>query len=385
MLARGAWKARPRSLWAALSCSRVLPTRRYTHSPTLGRDQSKDEKLEIDQLLRDLDLFSDQGKASTGAAKESGSGAGMGVVSGTVPEAPLGEERPENDLELLFDNVQPDQLETIAEEQTLFKRIFSSYVGAESKDERENQQQSPISFTSILQYDRPSTGSVAGKIREDIFTMTKDALAPTLAAIESMQTSREVTELLLRAVERWLEQETAVMDTQQMLERAEVNKILNTRSRKITANHTRFVQKVQGASNADPLLPMLNVFTLPLLTNQCISRVTALGDGALATTLFNLLKSNLKTYTTCCNQATFNWMLRLTWVYTRDLYRVEKLYFEMVGNGFTGDHHTFHILKTIVLEYHLQKMGPRPVWSRQDDQRVGNLEQKMARLAGQLR
>lgn len=349
----------------------------------MGPLASSGEKLELDQLLRDLDLFNEPKKDEKMTPSND-------QDTEQNPKEPSSRENQlENDLELLFGKVQQEQEEhldrneqIINEEKNLFQKIFSSYIESEPKGAPENILKSvaqPTFRTSRIH-------SVSEKIRDDVFTMTENALSATLDYIQSIPTSQEVTEFLLSTLDRWLAQNTAAKNDLQVQESVYLNKILNSKGKRMTESHTKFIDKVKATSEAHPEEPSLNIFTLPILFNKCIARLSAQGDGVLAFTIFNLLKSNIHIYTICCNQKTFNEMMKIAWVNTMDLYTVEKLYFEMVGNGFTGDFHTFHILKSIIVEYYGTKMGTSnsPIWSRQDDIRVESLEKKLATLARQL-
>lgn len=347
----------------------------------MGPLASSSEKLELDQLLRDLDLFNEPKNDEEKSASNDQS------AEQDPKEPPSRENQLENDLELLFGKVQQEQEELlerneqiIDEEKHLFQKIFSSYIDPEPKGTPE----SILKGIDQLTLRSSQVHSVSEKIRDDVFTMTENALGATSDYIQSIPTSQGVTEFLLRALDRWLAQDTASKNEVQ--ESIYLNKILNSKGKRITASHTKFIDKVKATSEAHPEEPSLNVFTLPILVNQCIARLSESGDSVLAFTIFSLLKSNIHVYTTCCNQKTFNEMMKIEWVNTMDLYTVEKLYFEMVGNGFTGDLHTFHILKSIIVEYYGMKMGSNnsPIWSRQDDIRVESLEKKLATLARQL-
>ena len=357
----------------------VLSLRMNSHRSNMGPSASSGEKLELDQLLRDLDLFNEPQNDEKSPSNNQ-----------EITKEPLNRENQlENDLELLFGKVQQEQEEhldrneqIINEEKNLFQRIFTSYIDSEPKESPEN----ILKGINQPTFRSSRIHSVSEKIRDDVFTMTDNALSATLDYIQSLPTSQEVTEFLLSTLDRWLAQDSAAKNDGQVQESIYLNKILNSKGKRITESHTKFIDKVKATSESQPEKPSLNIFTLPILFNKCIARLSASGDGVLAFTIFNRLKSHIHIYTICCNQKTFNEMMKIAWVNTMDLYTVEKLYFEMVGNGFTGDYHTFHILKSIIVEYYGMKMGTMnsPIWSRQDDIRVESLEKKLATLAWQL-
>ena len=101
----------------------------------MGPSASSGEKLELDQLLRDLDLFNEPQNDEKSPSNNQ-----------EITKEPLNRENQlENDLELLFGKVQQEQEEhldrneqIINEEKNLFQRIFTSYIDSEPKESPEN-------------------------------------------------------------------------------------------------------------------------------------------------------------------------------------------------------------------------------------------------------
>lgn len=153
------------------------------------------------------------------------------------------------------------------------------------------------------------------------------------------------------------------------------------------------ISSIGSASGSTPPIPKLNVLTMPIVFNAVLKRLsTRLFRGDLAYYLFNMLKGDIDLYTICCNQETYNEILKIQWVYfgKSNLYGVELTFVEMLNHGFQGDLVTYNIVKQIILDYYEMKMGKSvlygnfPRWTQEDDRRVRNLEKNLVNLANSL-
>ena len=159
----------------------------------------------------------------------------------------------------------------------------------------------------------------------------------------------------------------------------------------------QLVESISTTSRTTPQTPLLNVFTLPAIFNALMRTVAVkYEDPQLALSLFNTLKEDLNFYTICCNQQTYNEVMRVHWVFygKSNLYSIEMIMLEMINNGFTGDLTTFNMVEKIILDYHNMKMGIEltsersrvaPIWNAEDDKRVKNLERKLFEMGDRLR
>lgn len=159
----------------------------------------------------------------------------------------------------------------------------------------------------------------------------------------------------------------------------------------------KLVSDIAAQSTSNPQQPIINAFTLPILFNKLIKTIACkYQDPQLAVSLFNLLKKDLNLYTICCNQQTYNEILRINWIFNgkSNLYGIEMILLEMTNNGFLGDLVTFNLLEKIIVDYHNMKMGidlhnqgkkVRSIWNLEDDKRVQTLERRLHEMGGRLR
>lgn len=156
------------------------------------------------------------------------------------------------------------------------------------------------------------------------------------------------------------------------------------------------VEEIRKHSKETPETPVVNVFTLPILINFIIKTVSfKYQDPQLSLSIFNLLKDDLNFYTICCNQQTYNEIMRIHWIFNgkSNLYGVEMILLEMVNNGFNGDLMTFNLLEKIIVDYHNMRLGidlhgsnrVQSIWNNEDDKRVHVLEKKLHAMGNRLR
>lgn len=296
----------------------------------------------------------------------------------------------------------------INEEKNLFQNIFNSYIEPNNEDERSQLMQNLRDSVNISknQIDdilksttesQPKLSNVSVRLKDELFTKTKDALNPT---IEHLLTSQDLNspKLLVKYLKgifgEWFDRNEKAQNDNKVFEEVYLNKLLR-KSNKFGEKHDTFINSIYIQSMEEPGKPILNVFTLPIIFNAILNILSMkYHDGQLALSLFNFLKKDINLYTVCCNQQTYNEILRTQWVYygKSNLYGIEMIYIEMLNNGFPGDIITFNILKQIILDYHKLKMGQSdlsesklPIWTKEDDKRVENLERKLSNLADVLK
>jgi hypothetical protein len=278
------------------------------------------------------------------------------------------------------------------QEKLMFQNIFNTYVTSSPTTERRNdgfsrmKQALNSAGSLVVRNASNELANVSQSFRNEMFAKTKDAMAPTINYLDSMNNVDEAVDYFEVITKQWL---ATVSD------KLKVSKIflsgLLKNTTKLSKKHETVLEEIRQSSTNTPNLPILNVFTFPIIFNKLLETVAyKLQDGQLAITLFNLLKKDLNLYSSACNQDTYNEILKLQWIYygKNSLYNVEMIYLEMINNGFGGDLRTFHILKQIIVDYHQLKMAKSqinyksglPIWSREDDKRVQTLEWKLTQL-----
>ncbi|CUM51468.1 unnamed protein product [Debaryomyces tyrocola] len=317
----------------------------------------------------------------------------------------------ENIFDLSFldmDKTNDNEKKVIEEEKQLFQNIFNSYVKPTDQDEQsellqnlrdsvnisKNQIDDILSSSTSTRY---KLTNVSGRLKDELFTKTKDALEPTIKYIHTspaLGSSTLLTQYLRTVFTSWFEIIKKAQNDKAVFEDVYLNKLLK-KSTKFSEKHDKFVNSVYVQSMEHPSNPILNVFTLPIIFNSILNTIAMKHhDGQLALSLFNFLKKDINLYTVCCNQQTYNEILRIQWLFygKSNLYGIEIIFIEMLNNGFSGDLMTFNILKQIIIDYHSLKMGQAslneaklPIWSKEDDKRVENLERKLNTLANVLR
>lgn len=290
------------------------------------------------------------------------------------------------------------QAHVLADEKELFEKIFATYSQPDASlgavDKLQNQVLANLqeSFSTVNKSVDPvalvqSFENLSERESTTIEKNTHEALEHTLKYIEELATREDVVGFA-----------RGVFDGFQHGAFREKSFYLHKRKRESSkaylARHKELSDSTKAQSEATPEKPVLNVFTMPVLFNKVISVLcTKHYDGALALTLFNLVKEDLNLYTVVCNQRTYNEILKVYWVFfgKRSLCEIELVVVEMMNNGFAGDNHTFVILKEILSTYYSMKMGQSSynpggirIWSKEDEKRARNLMQKLTVLGKQL-
>lgn len=317
----------------------------------------------------------------------------------------------ENIFDISFldgDKNRNNEKKVIEEEKELFQNIFNSYIRPSDQDEQSQLLQNlrnsvNISKNQIDDILKSSTSNrykltnVSGRLKDELFSKASDALKPTIDYLQmspDLNSSALLTQYLRTVFQNWFEIIRRSKDDKSILEDIYLDKLLR-RTTKFGDKHSKFIDFISTQSIENPSNPPLNVFTLPIIFNAVLNTVTMkYHDGQLAMTLFNFLKKDINLYTVCCNQQTYNEILRAQWLFygKSNLYGIEIIYIEMLNNGFSGDLKTFNILKQIIIDYHSLKMGQSslncsklPIWSKEDDKRIENLERKLTTLANILK
>lgn len=301
------------------------------------------------------------------------------------------------DLDFLGVNKSESDSKIIENEKQLFQNIFNSYMEPTLKEQTKKQGldwdvKESIYNTKqkidnmLLKQQHHELAKVSKRLREELFEKTKEALAPTLAYINSISNSVEMVDFFESIVSHWTNQ----LQTNDISEEIYLNDFLKQYN-DFTTIHEEFVEKMALESQTNPHQPGLNVFTFPTVFNGILNTTAfKLYDGQLCLTLFNILKKDLNLYSIACNQETYNEILRILWIYNgkSNLYTIEMVFMEMKNNGFNGDLVTFNTLKQIIIDYHSMKMGKLevnkstglPIWSKEDDKRINNLERNLRYL-----
>ncbi|ODV77948.1 uncharacterized protein CANTADRAFT_7422 [Suhomyces tanzawaensis NRRL Y-17324] len=320
-----------------------------------------------------------------------------------VEAAPV-EESNETHFDLDFlgiDKNTKEERKTIEEEKQLFQNIFESYMKPAQEDQnakdkimwniRDSVHSTKHKLDRIVHTKQQTEFSkVSTRLKNEMFSKTRDALRPTIEHIEGLTTLAQVAEYFGQIVDLWMQ----AVETEENHESLYLNQLLKDAT-EFSLQHQEYVDLIRQEVHNELSRPKLNVITLPILVNQMIKTCAfKFHDGQLAYSLFNLLKKDVGLYTVACNQDTYNEVLRVLWIYhgKSNLYNIEMAFMEMKNNGFKGDFVTFNILKQIIIDYHNLKMGKLdvnkttglPIWSNEDDKRVKGLERKLRRLAESL-
>lgn len=273
--------------------------------------------------------------------------------------------------------------DVITQEKDLLQDILKSY---QNIDEEKSNSEKKI-FDNLTQY---YTGSkLSNQFYQDtLFKRVTESLSSTLDYIDSSEGKHEVVHKLNAIINQLNNEQISVNDRQGFF----LTSLL--KHKKITNDHENLFKEMELQSKISPANPKLNVLSLPLLFNQCLKTLhTKFNDGALCLTLFNYLKKDLNLYSVCCNQDTYNEILKTYWVFQgkSNIYAIENLYIEMTNNGFQGNLTTFNILKQIIVDYYDLKMGNSPlystnlpIWTQEDDSRIESLESSLNKLAKTL-
>lgn len=293
----------------------------------------------------------------------------------------------------------------IEKEQDLFKSIFSKYSN-DMKPSFWAQDLSEQVLTMLKEsFSQPSPSSLSDETKRP----RSRAIPKVLEAEKLLSEMENMTAHALLGTTEWLSSKSRselMLFYQDLFERFKnddynketfvLKKHRNESDADLMERLKALCQIIEDASRHTPEQPVLTSQALPALFNFGIKTfVSKFYDGAAALTMFNLAKEDLALYAVLCNQATYNEMLKVYWLFygKASLYEVELMVVEMVNNGFKGDLETFAILRKILLSYHTMRMGKTvynpggsPIWSAEDERRAANLGMKLqqigARFAG---
>lgn len=286
----------------------------------------------------------------------------------------------------------------IEKEKELFMNIFKTYSQPGSSPTQKNSH-SHLSWNlreamsntrtkldrHVTRALRPSLNTrMTQDLIHDIFLRFNEALEPTYAQLGTFESREQYLKFLRELFDRYREKDAKLKIFSLAIRKGE--SLLE-----FTRRYTKLASEVKLQSEQSPSSPVLNAYTMPLLFNHIMNTFsTRFYDGQLALTIFNLLKKDLALYSVVCNQATYNEVLKLYWVYygKLSLHEIEMAYVEMKNNGFLGDINTFRVLKEIIVRYHTLKLGKSGLisfWLREDDKRVRSLERHLHGLAQQLK
>ena len=219
------------------------------------------------------------------------------------------------------------------------------------------------------------------KVYEELESKSKDALGPTLDFIDNeLKNSREVNEYYLSLLKNASVQIDKARDKRNLNEQVYLRLVLALDRKQWSDQHQSVVDQIAKQSLLSPKDPVLNAISLPIITNHILK---ILGfrffNGELLMSLFHLLKENVYLHTLCCNQETYNQVLKICWIYygSVDLLQFEKVFVEMKFMGFPGDVSTCNILKVVIDQYNamargksvLNKFGAR-VFTKDDNARI---------------
>lgn len=281
----------------------------------------------------------------------------------------------------------------ISEERQTFMDIFNTYMEKSSDDDADllaNLDGTKLNDNKIvdliLQYTR---GEKSAEQAEELFRKTKESLEPTIDYISNIGTE-QLLEYFDQIVINWKELSVSSPETvflRELLSRP--NGDLNTTQLTID-----LMNRIKDKSIIDATKPELNVFTLPIIFNTVIKTFALkYQEPQVALSLYNSMKSDVNFFTMCCNQQTYNEVIKIIWIFQgkSSLFGLEKIVLEMINNGFTGDLTTFNILKQALVDYYNIKMGVRngerghrSMWTQEDDKRAQNIEKKLREMGKKL-
>lgn len=232
-------------------------------------------------------------------------------------------------------------------------------------------------------------------LRQKLYEKCEAALIPTLAVIGRLQSSPEVYQLYNSILKRVATDLKSAKKDQSLNDRFYLRDVfLESNMSGWSELHEDVIERVRAKSSADPLNIDFNIITLPIITNHVFKKLGyQLFNGQLAISLFNKLKVDIHLYTLCCNQQTYNEILRTIWVYNGniDLFEFEKVYTEMKFLGYSGNFVTYNILKTVIDEYNALLNGNSifneygsKVLTRDDNARITFLTKEFHKLQTRL-
>ncbi|KAG5421177.1 hypothetical protein I9W82_000267 [Candida metapsilosis] len=233
------------------------------------------------------------------------------------------------------------------------------------------------------------------ELREKLYERCEAALIPTLTIIDNLQSSLEVYQFYTKILNRVVAEIKNAKKDHTLNDGFYLrNVFLETNSGEWDELHDGVIEKVRAASASDAVNFECNILTLPIITNHVFKKLAfRMYNGSLVITLFNKLKEDVHLYTSCCNQQTYNEVLRTIWVYNGniDLSEFEKVYTEMKFLGYNGDFVTYNILKTVIDEYNALSSGNSvfnrygsKILTRDDNSRVAFLTKEFHKLQKRL-
>ncbi|WEJ93066.1 hypothetical protein PSN45_000526 [Yamadazyma tenuis] len=292
----------------------------------------------------------------------------------------LNDDSPSSSFEDQFDEPGQSQSEIIAQERELFRDIFKSF----NTDSPAVDLKSRI-YDNIINLQTVKKSSYSK--HSDHLTRVREAISPTIAHIEAIDTKKS----LVSSLNDILEQTSSLLKSPDSEQPPDQVFLPNVESDAMD----NIITEIHESSLKKPQMPVLNILTLPIIFNQFLKTNNhKFKDGQLSITLFNILKNDLNLYLVICNQDTYNEILKTIWIFQGklSLYQVEALVTEMLNNGFQGNLVTFNILKQIIVDYYGLKMNnykpirnSLPVWNKDDDQRVQRLESALRTMALRIR
>ncbi|CAH2352924.1 hypothetical protein CLIB1423_08S04236 [[Candida] railenensis] len=286
----------------------------------------------------------------------------------------------------------------IHEEQETMLNIFNKYLGNQDLSYKDKEGTKPYTKTESINemIQMYSDNELSAPV-------TEDPMRKRSSIDISLDFDRQIADSLKPSI-KLIENDLNLWQSYQFFESLQTKwKLINNEEmylrdimRDSSKKKEQLLYNILEQSTNSPGEPIINVFTLPILFNKLIKTIAfKFQDPQLSSTLFNLLKKDLNFYTICCNQQTYNEILRINWIFNgkSNLYGIEMILLEMINNGFLGDLITFNLLEMIIVDYHNMKMGidlheskrVRPIWNLEDDKRVQNLERKFHEMGGRLR
>ncbi|CCE87060.1 Piso0_005597 [Millerozyma farinosa CBS 7064] len=368
------------------------------HEASLGKD-----KDDFDELLAalDLDTVIEDPKSDT-KSEDSDKGISSRIDIDKDDENVFG-------MDFLSIDKEKDFKDVTRRERETFQKIFDTYRDKPLQEEQKAKLMKDLmesiniaqgeskKITSESSQSRRRLTEVSEKLRDTLFVKIGQALHPTVNYITSspeLDTGAKVVDYLKSTFVEWNKQVQKAKEQKESFEKIYLTRVLDN-STKFNDDHDEFIKLVHNQSLESPASPVLNVFTMPVIFNTVLTTLAwKMQAGQLASSLFNILKKDINLYTVCCNQQTYNEILKIQWIYfgKLNLYNIEISFIEMQNNGFMGDIVTFKILKQVIMEYHHLKMGNShlnpynfPVWSKEDNNRVENLERKLVSLGRSLK
>lgn len=165
-------------------------------------------------------------------------------------------------------------------------------------------------------------------------------------------------ELKIKLLEQRLELKTALSETIKFIDNftndIELFKFVNEnvldkfeKDINIVAYSPELLSQISTQSSGFPSDPIINNFTMPILINQTIIKLTVdLQSPTLALSLFERCKkSDIKTFIYCCDTTVYNSVIDLSAIYFNDLGKIYNLLTEMKLNGIKYDTNTLIILR----------------------------------------